>query len=98
MAMVAVYTRFVDRDARPHATKHWTNCEWAWSRAINMNNRPIAKFSNPQLFLNTCSQVLIVNFSVLVACLTGLRCPLFDFLLYHSRMKILTNFLIGVIH
>ena len=38
-----------------------------------------------------------MNFSVLVACLTGLRCPLFDFLLYHSRMKILTNFLIGVL-
>ena len=24
-------------DARPHATKHWANYEWAWSRAINMN-------------------------------------------------------------
>ena len=43
--------------------------------------------------LNTCSQLLIVNFSVLVASLTGLRCIPLDFMLFISRMKIRTKFL-----
>ena len=43
--------------------------------------------------LNTCSQLLIVNFSVFVASLTGLRCIPLDFMLFISRMKIRTKFL-----
>ena len=48
--------------------------------------------------LNTCSQLLIVNFSVLVASLTGLRCILLDFMQFFLRMKILTKFLNRPIH
>ena len=48
--------------------------------------------------LNTCSQLLILNFSVLVASLTGLRCIPLDFMLFISRMKIRTKFLNRLIH
>ena len=48
--------------------------------------------------LNTCSQLLIVNFNVLVACLTGLRCIPLDFMLFISQMKIRTKFLNRLIH
>ena len=48
--------------------------------------------------LNTCSHLLIVNFSVFVACWKGSRCTHFEKVLYIFSLKILTKFLNGLIH